>query len=99
MSPNKPGLLHYRRLIDEFAKPDLRSIGDSVERIGSRTPSEAGNLPVLKNSNQRMCLFRKRPRLHRRQFGKVLVSSTRAHQSDDPTFKMRVANQLQITSG
>ena len=73
MSPNKPGLLHYRRLIDEFAKPDLRSIGDSVERIGSRTPLEAGNLHVLKNSNQRMCLFRKRPRLHRRKFGKVLV--------------------------
>ena len=30
-------------------------------RIGSRTSSEAGNLHVLKNSNQRMCLLRKRP--------------------------------------
>src|SRR5207247_6014286 len=35
MSPNKPGLLHNRRLIDELAKPDLRSIGRSVDDIAS----------------------------------------------------------------
>src|SRR5262249_38800418 len=35
MSPNKPGLLHNRRLIDELPKPDLRSICHSVDDIAS----------------------------------------------------------------
>src|SRR2546422_213396 len=56
LSPNKPGLLLNRRLIDELAKPDLRSIGHSVDDIAAHAVTACESLKSLPLENTTITL-------------------------------------------